>query len=308
MWGMSNFVLLPIDGGCTDYDCGAQEICLPAFEDCDATPIDSLLSRCELRWNCNRCDTDSAYFIPFRRGEKIQIQTVLSDLASANREAPTATSWLTVGLYSSANNQLITEDRALFVSREIFGWNGRTNYQIFEIDTSAILIDCWYLKFTTSDGRELCSQDFQAINESCGEETLLIRGIHEAFDCNGFYYGEPVAYTGDNFKYDNSMRLWAGLMSIPGQFEKEKFGRQTVGAVIKEQYRIVLTQFIPPYIERLLLKTLLAAPLVRMTTVQDVVVEAEITSYSPRNRYTKSNMMLFNADLFIECSESAKKC
>lgn len=305
---MANFVLLPVNDSCLDYGCGVDEICLPPFEECDASPRDSLLVRCAYRWNCNLCDTDSPYFTPYKAGELIQIQTLLSDFDSSNREAPTETDWLTVELWNSATGMQIAAEQSTFLSRSIFAWNGRNNYQIFEIETDNILVDCWYLKFITEDGRELCTQDFQRVSQTCPEETIKVTGLHEAFDCNGFYYGEPLAYTGDNFQYDNSMRLWGGLMSIPGTFEKEKFGYTTIGATIREQYRLVLGQFIPPYVERVLLKTLLSAPLVRLIPDNGETIEAEITSYSPRNRYTRSNMMLFNADLFIECAESVKKC
>lgn len=305
---MSNFVLLPISGECADYDCGAQVLCLPPFEDCDGTPRDSLLTRCDLRWNCARCETDDVYFTPYVDGERIQIQTLLADFASPDRKNPTETSWLTVELWSSKTGQLLTSNQALFISRSIYAWSGSNNYQIFEVDTSLFPNDCWFLKFVASDGRELCTQDFQRISDVCPDETIRITGVHEEFDCNGFYYGEPVGYTGDNFKYDNTIRLWAGLQAIPGTIRKERFGLKTISAVVRAQYRLVLHKPVPPYIEKLLLRTYLAAPEVRIVTDQEEIVEAEITSYSPRNRINYNNMLLFNADLFIECSQAIKRC
>ena len=303
----NNYLLLPLENGCVDYGCSVQTVCLPAREDCDGTPVDSLLTECNLRWNCVLCETDDEYFIPYKRGEKIQFQTLLADLVSSNRNNPTETDWLTVELYNQ--NGLLSDDMSVFLSRWLFGWNGTNNYQIFEVDTSTFSSSCWYIKIVTEDGRELCSQEFKELG-SCPEETVLIRGIHEDFDCNGFYYGDPVNATGQGapFVYDNTIRIHSGLQPIPGTISKDKFGQKIVGATIREQWRLVLTKPIPPFLERLLLKTYLSAQVTRITPEVGPRKDLEILQSSPRDRIDYSNMMLFNVDLFIECSEAIKRC
>jgi hypothetical protein len=306
---MNNFVINNINqASCVQFDCLFAEVCLQELEDCDQTPTDSLLVECDQKWNCNLCDTDEEYFIPYKRGEKIQIQTIFTDLYSDDRTNPDTTDWLTVELYNQ--NGFLTSDKSLFLSRWLFGWNGSNNYQIFEIDTSLFASKCFSLKFITEDGVELCSQDFNEIDQYCSPETILIRGMHEDFDCNGFYYGKPISSTGsgDAFQYDNTMRMWAGMYARPATLEKTVFASKQISAQVDEVWSLVLNQPIPPYIDRLLVKTYLQAPITRVTDDASKTRNLQITSHSARDKIDYSNMMLYSADLFIRCNENVKRC
>ena len=307
---MNNYKINNINAAsCVDYGCSFGEVCLPPFEDCDQTPTDSLLVECDRKWNCNLCDSDDEYHIPFKSGDLIQIQTIFTDLYSDDRAQPEDDSWITVELYGPSG--LLTNDKTLFLSRWLFGYNGTNNYQIWEIDTSKILTTCFSLKFITQDGLELCTEDFIQVDERCDEETILIRGMHEDFDCNNFYYGAPDNYyssDGSSFTYDNTIRMYAAMYARPSTLEKKLFAQKQISATVQEVWALMLNRPIPPYMDRLLVKTYLHAPTTRITDEAGKSRDLMITSHSARDRIEYSNMMLYSADLFVQCSENVKRC
>lgn len=299
---MNNFVTLPISGACVDFACELFQACLPIREECDGTPTDTLLVDCDEKWNCNLCDTDEPYFIPFISGDKIQIQTLFADTNSGDRTNPDSGfgDWITVRLYNAAGE--LSDDHTLFASKWLNGWNGAYNYQVIEIDTSLFSDRCWSLEFETSDGITLCTQDFREI--LCSEPSVTIKGAHEGFDCNGFYYGAPIAYNGSaSFQYDNTIRLNADLRMQPGSITKAKVGRKVTAGTVTDNWRLVLAEKIPPFMNALLTKTYLSAPV----TVIDGK-SLEITTFSARNRINYNRMLLYEADLVSECTRPVGTC
>jgi len=265
-----------------------------------------LLSNCESRWNCNLCQTDFPFFIPFEDGDKIQIQTQFLDRFNADERSPTSgfgvSSSFIIAELIDPNGDLISNDYTQFSSRAMVAWNGEYSYQIIELDTSLIDEDCFYLRLTAYDAggntTQICTHDF---SKGTCKDTIVIKGEYTGKDCLGNWYGEPVASQEDLIIYDNSLRYPGIFKSTGGSIEKNIFRGRSRSTRVIDSFEFSLHQMIPPFAEKYLRKVLLAGERVffdgNAYLLENLVME---------NENTGNNMFLFSIEVQAECVINSK--
>lgn len=301
---MDNHVLITSDS-CLNIDSKQLQVCLPPRELCITTPTDGILAECGKEWNCNLCGVDGEYLQPFRRGDKIQIQTNIFDSYNPNPQQPTAsfTNWIRVTFVGEMNT---TSSLAFFTSRTMTAYGCGKSYQIIEIDTS-LFPDCRFkVKFEALDDEnnvieEYCSQEFGEVDDCL--DTVLIRGKHTKKDCFGTCYGVPDAYFGDLIPFDNSLRFYGYWRNTGGSFTKTIISNNRVSSItLQESFEFQLGRKIPPFASNILLKQMFAGDTVCLDGE-----EFTVDSFSIQNRIEKGRMFLYGVEVFRQC-EDVKGC
>lgn len=123
--------------------------CLPRKEFCGLEP-NGFLTECDEKWNCNHCDSDRQYFIPYYAVDKTQIQTTFSDSYNADRKNPVSGFGTYIKAILLQKNESPVTDMS-FLSCKMVAWGCGKSYQIIEIDTSLITDSCWSITYEVYD-------------------------------------------------------------------------------------------------------------------------------------------------------------
>lgn len=305
---MNNFLTIQPQTECKDLGSFfTQEICLPTVEICDETPTDNILTHCGSQWNCNLCPQDKEYFIPYVSGDKIQIQTMFLDFYNSNKESPVtgwgatpANGFMAAVLYDNVGNS-ISITLSDFASRSMVGWNGTNSYQIIEIDTGLSIFDtnkCWQLEIRAYDTdnfitQTLCSQMFA---ERPCERLVKLKGTFDTFDCDKHFYGSPVAYVGDNFRYDNTLRYYGQLVDTGVRVNKTVVGIKRTVIVSSMVKTLALHGLHPPFIKNILFNQHIGA---QQFYINDVEHEQDQISFD--NLISRGNMWQIEQDVEKVC-------
>lgn len=245
-----NIIIIP---STSTIDAGQSiiEFCLPERIECCPTPKDGHYA--DTPWNCEnfKCGTDRKYFIPYKKGDKIQFQTLAFGGSPGNPAS-----------YDSlVNVEICLPDQTTvpISGRKMSAYKNGRPYQIIEIDTSGITFSCWNLKFTI-DGEICYSQQYKEM--PCREnEYLSIRSIVEFEDCFKFCYGEPDKHVGDLIEYDNTMRIRAVMRSTQFSVPKAKnelTGEEYIDNSVVNAYIIRMMGKFAPFMKNILSKQLLS--------------------------------------------------
>lgn len=239
------------------------KVCLPEIVNCDPNPYDGLIGDCENNWNNTLCQSDLCFSMPVFRGDKIQLQTIWRKPVDEETEFA---DWVQVKLYNN-NGDLISDDLTDFLSKYGGFTSPRGDYQLYEIDTSLPAfdgVDCWHIEITTfveGEGGRLiknfaCSQDFCFIAD-CDSYPMFKPEI-KAFDGFGYYYGEPVTWTDNNFKFQPQYRIHGEVLLKGAESQKIVTGDSVSLLSVREVYHVDVLDWVAPYFLKLLVKTILA--------------------------------------------------
>jgi hypothetical protein len=226
--------------------------------------------------------------------DKFMIQTVFLDEYNADPAIPTV-GWGAAGAaFVSAElcdeTGVVSTDVTAFTSRRMIGWNGRRSYQIIEVDMALVapLITgkCFNITLkshntvSTAAIDSVCTQDF-TIEDNCND-TLRIGSTMTNEDCCLNWYGAPVTFVGDNFKYDNTMRYRASAVYTGGGVSKtvDKFNSNIKASrtVLTENTEITFRDKMPEYLAKLLHRVHLAGISIQLDGVTYYIDSFEIES------------------------------
>ena len=307
---MTNYAIIT-PTSCTNLSASTFTFCLPIRQECDTTPTDGLLTECNLKWNCTYCQADRPYFTPYVLGDVIQIQTLFFDDFNADRQNPTDGfgSWIIATFCGLNEDGTTVETTALpsFSSRNMVAWGCGKSYQIIEIDTSLFPDVCkWSLKFEVMNGsgiqEELCTNEFEKIDDALCADTVTVQGKHVGTDCWGFCYEVPDAFQGDLILYNNQIRFKGYIKNTGGTFQKNTTGSRVSSTTLQDIYTFQLGEKIPAYAKNILLKQLLTADLICVDGE-----DYELDNFTVSNQIEKGTMFLFGVELYTEC-ENKKNC
>lgn len=301
---MSNIIVIE-PTNCIDAGGSIVNFCLPIKEICIKAP-EGLTVECGQQWNCNLCQTDSEYHIPYIQGDLIQIQTLLFDGFNADRQnplfgfSPTSNGFIEAIFCDS--NGVETHNFNLFSSRQMVAYGCGRSYQILEVDTSLLAPNiCWSIRYVARDSggtitQEICTQEFKDVTQGC-PETFTIQGKRsEGIDCFGYCYSEPDAFTGDLIQYNNTIRFHGYFKATGGTVDFTEVGDKVATETIRDIYRLQMGKKVPPFVEKIIRKQMLASKFVCIDGV-----DYEIEPFGIENELDTGRMFLFNVDLFAEC-------
>ncbi len=300
---MSTNILTITPETCTNVKGQIYKICLPPKIYCYNQNIEGLITLCDKVYNCNRCQTESEYYIPFFAGDKIMIQTQLADYYNADKRNPTS-GWGTAFKACLVGSNGTLTDVTQFTSRRFVGWGCSQTYQVLEIDTSMFTDDCFKIQIQAMDGGdvayEVCTQEFRRIL-SCAK-TLMIESVQTGKDCIGNCYDLPTKYVGDSFKYSNKIRLQGTIYKtgITTTYDGKK-------KIIRDNYRLNIGEIIPEFMLNYVVKQLFGANI--SDEYPEIIVDGETYYFegvNTQNRLTDSPMFLVSFDLFKECKDRVK--
>ena len=282
---------------CTNLGGKAYRLCLPPrnlCEDVNESGNDTLITEIGKHWNCNTCQADAKYSIPYVKGDVIHLQTQFYDSHNADRKNPTAG-------FGFMMDAVVTDGTTRIPMSGMVAYGCGRNFQITVIDTSALNLDCWAVEFTVYNGdgsvrRTAQSQEYARISDTECRETVLIRGEGRGIDCFGNCYDNPDAFAGDLVVYNNAMRFWGSVYDTGGNFDKPAYTSDYFGSESTTTYRMALSRKIPPFAKNVLLRQLMKAP--------KVTIDGErydLESFSVDNQVSKGRMFLFGVDLERKC-------
>jgi hypothetical protein len=253
-----------------------------------------IYTACGENYNCTKGENKPSYFMPVFATDKFMLQTVFLDEHNADEAAP-VNGWGNAGAaFVSAElwdtTGVVSTDVTAFTSRRMVGWSGTQSYQIVEVDVALVagLItgSCFSITLNshaatgTTVVDSVCTQDF-VIEDNCNS-TILIGSTMSKSDCCLNWYGDPVAFVGDNFTYDNTMRYRGSVQYTGGGVEKtvEKFNSNIKAkkTSITENYEISFRDKMPEFLAKLLHRVHLAGESVQIDGVTYYLDSLEIES------------------------------
>lgn len=297
---MPTHTILP--QSCTSLGGVAYNLCLPPRRLCESgadgasTPTNAtLISLQGEHWNCNTCQADEKYNIPYVKGDVIHIQTRFFDGYNTDRTNPTSG-------FGSFIVAVITDGVTRIPVTGMVAYGCRGSFQIVEIDTASIALDCWvveYSIYTVGDvlRRTAQSQEYGMVSADECQSTILVRGQGRGTDCFGNCYEVPDAYVGDLISYNNAMRFWGSVHDVGGSFEKSDISGEYFASDVIAPYKLSLHRKIPPFAKNVLLRQLLYAPI--------TIIDGEtynLESFSIDNQVKKGRMFLFSVELERKCN------
>lgn len=297
---MPTHTILP--QSCTSLGGQAYTVCLPAKSFCEpqtdgdgSVPGNAtLVAPIGEHWNCNTCQADEKYSIPYKSGEVIHIQTRFYDSFNADRTDP-------VSGFGDFIEAVVTDGVTRINVTGMVAYGCKGSFQVTVIDTAAIALDCWVVEFTvynadTTVRRTAQSQEYAKVSDAECKNTVLVKGEGRGTDCFGNCYETPDAYVGDLVEYDNSTRFWGSIHDTGDAFEKGDTSGDYFDTEVTTPYRLALHRKIPPFAKNALIRQLLAAP--RVTIDGDVY---DIDSFSLDNQVKRGRMFLFTVELERRC-------
>lgn len=280
------------------------KVCLPDIVNCDPNPYDGLIGDCENNWNNTLCQQDLCFSMPVARGDKLQFQTTWKKKVDPD---DVFDSWIKVKLYS--NGELVSDVPGDFLSRYGGFTSPKGDYQVYEIDTSLPAfeeVNCFHLEiqtFTGSDGGDIienygCTQDFCFIQD-CDEYPLFKPEI-KAFDGFGYYYGDPVTYTDQNFKFAPEYRIHGQVLLKGAESQKVVTGDSVSLLSVREVYHVDVLDWTAPYFLKLLVKTILAG---KYVYVDGEKFETSDQTITRTNKGSRNLAISFNLYKNVEAKE-----
>ncbi len=245
---MDNIITMPATG-CVVMGHIVRAFCLPVKKLCDNTVPDGLLSECDKLWNCSPvCAGDTPYFIPVPEDGTFMLQTNFNGSGEWG-------SWINIVLTDHMGTVINSLSENDFGVRWMTGRSKKHSYQTIEIDVSAIDMDCFGFKITSTSGHEVCTQIYR--KEKCSN-LVEVEGLMSGHDCWNNYYGDPVgAYTGTSFKYSNKIYLKGMAKYYGGSTDLDD-------DVIKEYTRVHPSEKIAPFMMRYLFNKILSTEKVKV--------------------------------------------
>lgn len=280
---------------CVSLGGTAYTLCLPIRELCEGEGNGGTVVPIGQAFNCDICPPDTSYMIPYKKGDIIHLQTRYFDSYNADPQRPASG-------FGSFIIATITDGKTRTpITTGMVAYGCGTSFQVLEIDTSTIPLTSWTVEYEVrnADGSVRVtaqSQEYCEVSTADCENTLLIQGVGKGQDCFGNCYEEPDAFTGQEITYNNSMRFWANIKDVGGNFDKSQTSGGYFSTTTYENYRLVMRRKVPPFVKNILLKQLLAAPI--------VLVNGEsysIDSFSVDNQVQSGSMFFFGVDLVREC-------
>ena len=293
---MDNFIIYATDTTCMNANSYLGSLCITRV-DCTPTCTDFYLSECNQQWNCNLGQCDKPYFNPYIPGDLIQFQTKFVDDYNTDPSNP-VNGWgtfITAEVCDLDGNVLQTH---LNASRAIVGWDGSSSYQIIEFDTTG-LTGCFSVNFETFSAPAvssdtICSEHFKQVE--CNEPTVVIESTFSCSDCCGQYYGDPIAFVGDNFNYTNKWRYWGEVIDTGLTTEKTVTGSKRTRTETDDLFRLVNNYcIVPSYIKNMLYKLHLGAQRFTIDGIEYYMDTATIS------KLEDSKMFAINQQIFREC-------
>lgn len=270
-------------------------------------------------WNCSLCGGDQPYAQPVIDGDVFNLQYIINNNTVKK-----------YSLYIYDNNDVLVEDTG---SELIETTDSQGNhYLTVRLTISNIPAQCFYFKILAfncviADGEiddcvearlldgygpkeaelfcllQVCedltgfySEMYRKTTADC-EDTLLIKGVYNFYDCNGNFYGQPEE---DEDPFEFQIR-------VPGTIEKTEFDFEetevfnTRRSSKKTDTYLFRTYKIPPYV---------AEQMAVIFNSQTVLIDG--VQYKGGRKLAKNNeegrMWIINTTLQIECDEIDFTC
>lgn len=271
---------------CTNLKGVVYKLCLPEVIKCYVQDTTGLITLCDKVYNCNRCQSDGEYYVPFMTGDKIMLQTQIKDTTN-DKQNPSLDTYTVCMIGSGTKIDVNT-----FLSKSMVAYGCKKSFQIWEIDTSLFTDDCFKLEFSTSE-ETYCSQEFR--REKCAN-TVLVSSDRSGSDCLGNCYDTPSSYDGDLIEYTNALRVH-GIVLRTGT-ETSYNGKRVV---IRDKYSLKLTKPIAEFMLNYLTKSIFGTDL--KDEYSEVYINGELYYFEGLNVTNKiySNMFLIEFEIFKEC-------
>lgn len=297
---MADNIIIISNESTTDAGQSIIESCLPERIECCPTPKGGQFA--DNPWNClTKKSTDRDYYIPYKKGDKIQFQTLVFGGTRTNPSAYDSLVTVEICLPDGSTTSIS--------GTKMSAWKNGRPYQIIEINTSGINSNCWNLKFTLADDPVPCySQHYKEID--CNEDQYLcIRSIMDYEDCFKLCYGKPDSFVGTELEFDNSMKIRASIrctsFSVP-KSENLVTGEEYIDGPVVNTYTIRMFGKFPLFIKSILSKQLLYGKYVVINGK-----EYKTGSVSSSNKISDNTNMWrgdFNVTDECENSKSSKSC
>ena len=279
------------------------------FDKVDCNPSSTLLLKdCNDLNNCNRCEGDEPYYIPFSEDCPVMFQLKEIDTYNSDPENPTAGwgEWMEVDL-CDGNGAVVSSNIDDFTSDHLVGYLDHS-FQTISIDTSAVP-DCWALKIRilNADGtvnKELCSEPFRKVPDTCNrdKELLCIESDYSNQDCEKNCYQLANTYTGTrNFKYSNKICLLGSLECEPGSITRERSGNTITSTTYQEQFTLRLSCPIPKYMHQYLMSVVLGG--------KDIKINGEVYEFdtqTPDNQLQNGELYYYSLSFYRDCTISGQ--
>lgn len=291
---------------CVNLNSNTLYLC---FNKIDCNPSSTLLLKdCNDLNNCNRCEGDEPYYIPFASDCPVMFQLKELDNYNADAENPTAGwgTWLEVDL-CDGNGNIVFSNVDDFTTDYMVGYMDRS-FQTISIDT-AVVPDCWSLRIRilNADGsisKELCSEPFLRATEVCERkpDLICIESTYDNQDCEKQCYQLANNYTGtSNFKYNNKLCLAGTLECETGSITREKTGETITSTTYQEEFTLRLNCPIPKYMHQYLMRVLMGG--------KDILINGEAYDFdtiSPDNQLAAGEMYYYTLTFYRECTISGE--
>jgi hypothetical protein len=263
------------------------KVCLPEIVDCDPNPYDGLIGDCENNWNNSLCQADLCFSMPVFQGDKLQFQT-----RWRNPGGEEFAEWISVKLYK-ASGELVSDVPGDFLSRYGTFTDAKGDYQLYEVDTSLEAfeeVDCFRLEIQTFiQGEEAntilnfgCTEDFCFITDC--DAYPLFKPVIKGYDAFGYWYGEPLTYTDDNFKFEPAYRIHGEVLLKGTESQKVITGESVSLLNVREVYHVDVLDWVAPYFLKLLARTILAGKYVEVDGFRYETSDQTITRTNKGNR------------------------
>lgn len=296
---MRTLVISP--DSCIDLRGTAYKFCLPAMRFCAGDrEVGGLITEVGTAW-CDLCPGDEKFMIPYLPGDVIHLQTRFFDSYNPDRQEPTNGFGTFIRAFAT-DGTTPTE-----ITTGMVAWGCDGSFQVLEIDTATIPIDCWAIEFRifNQDGtvrRTLQSEQFRAISQADCAKTILVEGVGSGgVDCFGYCYDKPDAYHGPLIQYSNKLRIPATVFRTGGAIEKTTKTDKRFSSTTTEAYRFLLGRKVPPYLFEIITKQWLSAPAVFFDDQ-----EFELQAANIDNDVTRGRMFFFGVDLERICKSGGR--
>lgn len=276
-------------------------------------------------YNFNRCPNDDAYNQPFVLGDKIYLQYLI-DVKKYFYTSVIFINSFTGDEFDGSG--ALTTQPGLDLLRGNF-----LNLMIDTAHESFSNIECWYIKIKlykcsigdvefleeflacaaanpsepnpTSFCYNLLCDDFDYITSEpfaivkCNQNTLLIEGAYDGYDCNGNFYG--LFANGDQSIYKAQLRIAGSVESQGFVISKTVNNLKTIKSQQQEKFLLRSSKKIPYYVVQQLSICFNSAQLI----IDDVY-------YTGGNKIDKNfdegQMWIINETILKECSEINFSC
>lgn len=241
-------------------------------------------------YNVNKCPNDDCYFQPFIKGDIIYHQIIVD-----------TTKYVSAGfeLIDLSSGQPFEGDVEVILSYSKYP-DDRNLYFSAAINTTEFDSKCWYLKIILlkeDDSEEIVTSE-PYTEVKCNEETIVIEGSYDKYDCNGVYYDDFEGDLPGNFKLKFRVR---GTVEPNGYSFDNVFNGNTKIRSTQSRRFTLFTEKVPSYVA----EQIAAALNSESFKIDDIEYKG---SLKLDKNFDEGSGWIIKEDIFIDCDEINFSC